>query len=259
METALKGAGKLLSSIGYRAQLLVIGVLFPGVLITLELGAAWTFGDDGRRGEIYRWITQDLKAMAVPGLLLVVVALVVAYILGYIARDLTFKASNFWLRRGWPPSRPASAILAQMRIVHGAGEVDRILGRYRVFDLAAHEKSATTHGLPRLPDFYIREYCKLWLRTRAPALSTDGMEAEINMIIGFVIPVFLGIVPSLAFLPSRFGWLAAIGAALVCLLIGARLFFNINAVRCQETEEAVANFLFAHQMRLDAPPAKAPA
>jgi hypothetical protein len=258
MESAAKGAGQLLGTLGYRAQLLVIGVLLPGLLITLELSAVWAFNDEGRRNAILALLPKDAESLAVPGIGVVLLIFFPAYILGYVAREMTFKCSTAWLRRGWPPARRASVILAQLRTVHGAGQVDQVIRHYPVFDLASREADPATLALPRPADFYIREFCKLWLRTKAPALRTDGMEAEINMGLGFVIPSFLGVIPSVVFIPAMFGPAVAAGAVIGFILIGSGLFYNTNTVRCQETEEAISSFLFAHRMRLDRPSPDSP-
>jgi hypothetical protein len=74
--------------------------------------------------------------------------------------------------------------------------------------------------LPRPPEFYIREYCKLWLRAKAPSLATDDMEAEINIVMGLVLPIALASLTAFVVVDKVYGILLA------CLCFVFALFLD---------------------------------
>ncbi|GGD78151.1 hypothetical protein [Caballeronia grimmiae] len=245
MEGALKEVGNLAGMIGSRARLLILGVLTPGFLLLCEALAVVFWTDISQQGALIAWLTKNFGSQSFALALLVMLVLAVSYVLGYISRETTFALSTAWLRHGWPPARYVSKMLEQMRFIYGSDKVDSVIGQYKVFELANHEADYKEHGLIRPPEFYVREYCKLWLRTKVPALSTDHMEAEINLVVGFIAPV-LFVAPCVVARHGQIGpyWTAA--TAVIALLFAVRLFYTINGVRGQETEEAIINFLYAH-------------
>lgn len=246
MDGTLKEIGQLVGRVGSRARLFILGVLLPGFVISCEIGVFLAAGDSNRPRQLVTWAEETFQSPVVSGILAILLVLAVSYVLGYLSREFTFTLSTAWLRRRWRPTRRVSRILKQLRIVYGARQVDNVIARHKVFRLVRHENDFAEQDLPRPPDFYIREYCKLWLRTMVPALSTEYMEVEINLAIGLVIPIFLAVIPCMVFLPNLFGPVVTVITAVAIGLIAFRMLYSINGVRCQETEEAVLNFLFAH-------------
>jgi hypothetical protein len=252
MEGTLKEIGKLAGMIGSRLRILILGVMVPGFIIVCELAVFMAAGDDGA-DRLIAWADAIFQSPYVSVPLLVFLLFAVSYLLGYLSREFAFALSTAWLRRGWPPNRRASIILGQLRTIHGPERVDTVIANHPVFDLARRENDSAVRALPRPSDFYIREYCKLWLRMKAPSLSTEHMEVEINLVMGLVLPILLAVIPCVLLLPDFAGPIVAGCAVVFVLLIDFRFFYNINSVRCQETEEAILNFLFAHWTGLDAP------
>jgi hypothetical protein len=151
-----------------------------------------------------------------------------------------FALSDLWLRRHWPPTRKLSEIFAEIRRVYGPDKVDEVAAKYEVFRLASGKGSAPT--LPRPPENYVREFCKDWLRVKVPSLHTEGLEVEINMVLGLVLPVALASIIAISVIGGVVGMIFALVAA------GAAVFmmYRITWARNIETEHAIINFLLAH-------------
>jgi hypothetical protein len=245
--SALKDAGSLIANMGTRAWLMTMGVIFPGLLITCELiwlYVAWNFPS-----EAIIPLALDKLASLKPlsSFLFVVIGLAVACGVGYLNRDASFAVSNTWLQWGLPPCRPLTNLFNQLRFIHGPDAIDAVAKKYGVFSLV-NESSEGTVKLPRLPESYVREFCKLWLAAKAPTLSTVGTEIEINIVIGLVTPTALAGLVILASLRTFFG--ALLGG--FTLASAAFLLYRVNSARVMETENAILNFLFAHWETLPA-------
>ena len=242
METAIKAAGSLVGSLGTYARLIIVGVWFPGFLIFCELGSTYfaLFGppDKGLFGYLADRIKQFDSAIVSSFVLVFVLAASIA--IGYVARDIAFALSDLGIRRRWRPVRRLAQVYAEIRQVYGDRKVTEVTTKYHVFRLAGREMEDVS--LPRALESYVREFCKQWLRARVPSLNTEGLEIEINMVMGLVMPVALFSIVLLAFLGS---WL---GVPLAVLSIAAAVYllYRINWARNLETEQAIVNFLFAH-------------
>jgi hypothetical protein len=248
MEGIVKEAGSLIGSLGTYARLVIVGVWFPGFLVLTELSTAYLLWLGPVDQTLFGYIDERLTALDSAFVTTLVVVLVVAssIALGYLQRDLAFAISNAWLRRGWTPARTVREIYEQIRQVRGADEVDRVASGYPVFRLATGELDGS--ALPRLPDTYVREFCKQWLRLKSPDLNTEGLEIEINMVMGLVVPVALAALVAPALLD---GWVG-VATALLSLAAAGFLMYRINWARTIETEQAITNFLFAHREGADA-------
>jgi hypothetical protein len=246
MESLIKEAGTLIESIGTYARLIVVGVWFPGFLIFCELGSCYFRLFRSAEKTLFGYIAANIQSFnsAVVTTLIVVSVVATSIALGYVARDIAFSISDFWLRRQWRPTRKLSDIYKQIRIVYGEKKVDDVARDYGVFALVSATGSIAR--LPRMPESYVREFCKQWLRVNAPALNTEGLEIEINMLMGLVVPMALFSTVAICLVG---GWL---GIALAALSIAAAVFmmYRINWARNIETEQAIVNFLFAHWERL---------
>jgi hypothetical protein len=251
MESLIKEAGTLIGSIGTYARLIVVGVWFPGFLIFCELGSCYFRLFYSVEKTLFGYIAATIQSFnsTVVTTLIVVSVVATSIALGYVARDIAFAISDLWLRRQWKPTRKLSDIYKQIRMVYGEERVDNTVADYGVFRLVS--ATGSMDRLPRMPESYVREFCKQWLRMKAPALNTEGLEIEINMLMGLVVPIALFSTVVICFIGS---WL---GIALAALSIAAAAFmmYRINWARNIETEQAIVNFLFAHWERLNDTPA----
>jgi hypothetical protein len=242
MDTAIKTAAGLIDTLGTYARVIILGVWVPGFLLFCELGSIYfLYFGSGQEG-LFDYLAERLKEFdsAIISALLLVFVLGSAIALGYVARDLAFSVSDFWLRRGWPPTRRLTMIYAEIRRLYGDDAVDKVTANYSVFKLARGDVEA--RSLPRMPEAYVREFCKQWLKLNLPALNTEGLEIEINKVMGLVIPVALA---SLVFL-SFIGGLLGVSLALVSIAAAVFMMYRVNWARTMETEQALVNFLFAH-------------
>jgi hypothetical protein len=242
METAIKEAQTLIGSLGTYARLVVVGVWFPGFLILCEFSYIYfrLFGpaDQGP----FNFVAEKMKEYdsTVISTFIVIFILAVSIALGYLARDISFAVSDLWLRRTLPPARTLSKIFEQIRLVYGDEKVDEIARKYGVFRLAYGELDVSR--LQRAPESYVREYCKQWLRLKAPMLNTEGLEIEINMVMGLVLPVAFAAGVFLVILKSELSIVLAIASLLAAIF----MMYRITWARNIETEQAIVNFLFAH-------------
>ncbi len=90
-------------------------------------------------------------------------------------------------------------------------------------------------------DGYVLSYCKLWLRSRDSALAVDHFEAEINLLVGLLLPLWGA---AAIFFPAQgASWgLGALGVALIANLA------IVSLVRDRQRDElfqAVKHFRFA--------------
>jgi len=248
---AIKELWNLMGSLGTYARLVIVGVWFPGFLICCELGSTYFlfFGPPDKG--LFGYVAEKIKEFdsSIVSSFIIVFVLATSIAIGYVARDITFALSDFWLRRKWRPARKLSKIYAEIRRAYGDDKVNEVAAQYNVFRLASGEVDGSL--LPRMPETYVREFCKQWLRLNVPSLNTEGLEIEINMVMGLVMPVALA---SIVFLSFVGGWLG-IALAFVSIAAATFMMYRITWARNIETEQAIVNFLFAHWESL---PAAAP-
>jgi hypothetical protein len=253
MESVITGMASLIGRVGTYARLVILGVWFPGFLIFSEMGSTYFFLFRPSGKGLVGYIAETIKQLNSPVALgfAVVLVLAVSIAIGYVARDVAFALSDFWLRRVWRPTRKLSAIYAEIRHVYGDLKVKEVTDEYGVFGLASGDDSLVR----RMPESYVREFCKQWLKLRAPSLNTEGLEIEINMEMGLVMPVALA--------GTVFLWLPGklLGIVLACGSIAAAWFmmYRISWARDFETEQSIVNFLFAHWEGLSTGTIAAPA
>jgi len=242
METAIKEAQTLIGSLGTYSRLVIVGVWFPGFLMLCEFTYIYfrLFGPSDKGP--FNFAAEKMKEYdsAVISTFIVIFILAVSIALGYLARDISFAISDIWLRRNWPPARALSEIFEQIRMLYGNEQVDGIARKHAVFRLAYGELDVSR--LARSPESYVREYCKQWLRLRAPTLNTEGLEIEINMVMGLVLPVAL----AAAVFPLMNKNVLGGALAIASLLAAIFMMYRITWARNIETEQAIVNFLFAH-------------
>jgi hypothetical protein len=242
MEAAIKEAQTLIGSFGTYARLVIVGVWFPGFLILCQASYIYFRLFEPTDRNPFSFIAEKLKQYDsnVVSTLIVVFTLSISIALGYVARDIAFATSDFWLRHKWPPARTLSTIFNQISIVYGEDRVGEVTRNYPVFRLVRGEVSEST--LDRDPEAYVREFCKLWLKQKSPALNTEGLEIEINMVMGLVFPIAFAAVVFLVAVRGPLGT----GLAILSLLAAVLMMYRITWARNIETEQAIVNFLFAH-------------
>jgi hypothetical protein len=260
MNKSVQTATKFVNQVGYRSRLLLLGVMTPGFLIVFEIGTAAYLN---QYGWDYAPISIISKTIANENLVMVafvtLLILSVSFSLGFITRELTFTVSNIWLRRGWHPCRPLETTMSEIELLYGKLKVQEVFDRYDVFNVVTShtrrgkaDSSSCQVNLPRMPEFYIREYCKLWLRVRAPTLATDDIEAEINVVMGLVMPIFLVGIIGIFIMDLKFAIPMLVGVCGTSFY----LLHKINGTRSLETEHAIVSFLFAHWEKLAEQPNK---
>src|SRR6266567_1848302 len=136
MEKTLKEAEKPAQSIGSRARLMIVGVFFPGFLLLCEFAYAYSL-QRYSGAEIIAYLVEKTKEVnsIIMTFLAVSFVLAISCAAGYLARDVTFAISNFWLARGWPPARELTRVIEQIRFVYGGHRVDNVIKLYDVFKL----------------------------------------------------------------------------------------------------------------------------
>jgi hypothetical protein len=242
METAIKEAQTLIGSLGTYARLVIVGVWFPGFLILCECSYIYFQLAGSLEQQPFVYVASKMKEYdsSVVSTFMVVAILAVSITLGYVARDISFALSDLWLSRTWPPTRTLPQIFGQIKLLYGDDKVDAIARKHNVFRLAYGELEVSR--LQRAPDSYVREYCKQWLRLNYPTLNTEGLEIEINMVMGLVLPFALAAGVFLLMIKGALGIMVAIAI----LLAATFMMYRITWSRNIETEQAIVNFLFAH-------------
>ena len=248
MENPLKEADALIGSVGTYARIVLVGVWFPGFLVFCEAVIVY-YHHLGPRGGPIDDIANAFKsvnpvAVSILGWI-IVVAMSVG--LGYVTREVAFTVSDRWLRSRWWPCRGLRRIFEQIRFVYGTDKVDEVGHAYHIFQIIVYDK-VNTSKLPREDFICIREFCKQWLKLNFPNLNTEGLEIEINMVIGLVLPIALASVVFVTYL-SALGPLCATVSAAVMLAAAAFMMYRITRVRDTEIELTIVNFLFAHWER----------
>ena len=241
MKQTAEGLGGIVSSVGTYAHRVILAVWFPGFVIFCELAYIYlALSTDGLlAGEQLRTII-SLFDLPVIGISLAVVVLAGSMALGYVARDLAFWITDVWMWTGVRPTRSLKTMLNEIKAAHGKKEVEAVFSRYKVFSLADDENNS--HVLPRRKETYVREFCKLWLKVCSPQLSTEGLETEINMDLGTIIPLFLASMIFAILVGTPTAWGFSIALLAFSLLRLYRVTWAINI----ETEIAIVNFVYAH-------------
>ncbi len=241
LKEAANEAGALIGSVGTYARIVLLGVWFPGFLVFCEVASVFFHCLQLPGGPI-GYIAEAMKPAntVIASILIGIIVLATSIALGYVMRDIAFALSDLWLHRGWPPSRGLARIFRQIRFVYGRDKVDEVGRSYHVFKLAYGELD--TSNLPRQDDSYVREFCKEWLKLNLPNLNTEGLEIEINMVIGLILPIALASMVFIAYL----AW--PLASLFTAMSLAAAIFMMYRIIRARdiETEQAIVNFLFVH-------------
>ncbi|HYI47555.1 MAG TPA: hypothetical protein VEX35_03735 [Allosphingosinicella sp.] len=241
MKQAAESLGGIFSSVGTYAHRVVLAVWFPGFVVFCELAYFYlALSTDGSHvGEQLRTFI-SLFDLPVIGISLTIVVLAGSMALGYVARDLAYWITDIWMWTGVRPTRSLKTMLSEIKAAHGEEEVEAVFSRYKVFLLADDEN--VSRSLPRRKETYVREFCKLWLKVCSPQLSTEGLETEINMDIGTVIPLFLASV----ILATLVGSATALGFSIALFAFALLRLYRVTWAINIETEIAIVNFVYAH-------------
>jgi hypothetical protein len=242
LNDAIKTASNFADKVGSRTSMILLSVLAPGFLIVSEI-VTWYYLKEF--GTELSTLTQSLDIIAHNFLfstLVILFVLALSFAFGFLSRELAFFTSDFLLRR----QRPGRAMEA-IKFKYGGDKgnmVDTILNAYPVFLLCTKEEQLKDYS-KRRSDFYMRNFCKLWLRVRAADLSIENMEIEINIFLGLVLPTAGFALPFIGL--HWTDWTAArVWFPLVSVAAAVLMMWKINDARRYETEQAVVHFLFAH-------------
>lgn len=186
--------------------------------------------------------------------------LAAAYVIGYVGRELAFRALGAAERLSRRHRAALSTLRTDLEVVYGAEAVGRCLRTHpllrRLLDAA---------GRPVAPSQNMRQpggalltgnayeafnYAKSWLRTHNPGLAPDAVEAEINVLLSTLLPIILGTWTLIALVSP-----GVEGAAVVVLAAGtvtALVFTQVLRLRRVEGWQALRDLLEDHEMRLAA-------
>jgi hypothetical protein len=260
MTTALGALGSRLSTF---VRQTLLSVVVPGLVLLFEL-----------------WVVtgqQEPEDLDVAHPLVVALVVYLGYTVGYAARYIAFRIADVLamamllfpnrsprLTREPRPALPYGQTMwgrafyrrrafernmALLRTTYGKAKVDEAL--------ALHPLEALRHDQvvdgPALREVF--HYCKTYLCLRAPSLSTETREVELNTHLGAVLPV-LGLVP-VAIAEYDLGPQEQVVAALLAGLIALVLVGRANYLRHTEVFDVVRNLLFARWLDLEVPPPRA--
>jgi hypothetical protein len=237
IDDAAKTAANAVSKLGGRAGLALSSVLLPGFLILGETFSLYYFYNFGPNEEKLALASDIMSRNFVLVTLLLLVVLALSYAVGFVSRELAFYISDLFLRR-----HPFERTLEGVKIKYSKEKVEDIIRIHPVFTVSEKElRLISGRGV----DFYARNYCKLWLKTRVPYLSVEYMETEINIFLSLVIPTaglslpFLGLHG--AGMPYGVIWIP-----FITIFAATLMMLKINDARRYETEQALVHVLFAH-------------
>jgi hypothetical protein len=265
IDDAIKTAASGVNKIGPRAGMVLFSVLLPGFLIVTEVFSFYYLQQFGTDIDKLKNASDVITRNFVFGILLILVVLALSFAAGFISREIAFAVSDCLLRRSGTSvlrlipyikqninKTVNSNILHGLRIKYSNDNIDRVLLLHPIFDLYdCHDELRTVSR--REPDFYVRNYCKLWLKIRVPNLAVEYMETEINIFLSLIIPIAGIILPFLGLrLADSTIWEVS-GIVLVAITAALLMMVKINDGRRYETEQALVNFFFAHWENLAKP------
>ncbi|WP_410578340.1 hypothetical protein [Amycolatopsis sp. lyj-108] len=246
------------SRMSFYTAIYLTSVLLPGAVVVTELLVLCVHL--ARRGQsdiaFIMNTLANVKGAAI--VVLVLVAVAASFVIGYLAREVGFKLTALverFDRRKAAPTLPAS--WARIRVSFGDDFAERLAGLHPILrHLDSHEQrrdDALDRSLPAggghqaNASLHLFSYSKLWLRGRAPALSVDNTEAEINILVSTIVPVLLVALDAtvLSGTPVAVKIIALPGAVLISLAIMAAVL----RLRKTEQGEALRNLAFDFAMR----------
>ncbi len=245
-------------------------VLAPGVVVLAEIMLLV-------RPLIKRGLQSPLGSGEPNIFALLTVVLALAWLVGYIGREIAFKVLGLteprkvkpiegdptpfrrWYRGLRYPHKTALEIERDLRAFCGDPEVEAFR---RAHPIADHLLSARDPEVPDLAALnetrggnminnsstQLFTYCKLWLRRHAPEFGLETIELEINIVAATLVPVALLPVVTLGAVRSHAGaWATA--AAVAAILIAGQIARSYHRLRGAERWEAVRNTMIATMLR----------
>ncbi|MGY6655312.1 hypothetical protein ACXIZN_24425 [Amycolatopsis sp. TRM77291] len=246
------------SRMSFYTAIYLTSVLLPGAVLVTELLVFCVHLVRRGQSDIAFILDSLAKVKGAGIVVLILVAIAASFVVGYLAREVGFKltalSERFTRRKGSPP---LTASWTRIRDTFGDDFTERLTGLHPILRHLDSGEQGRNDALDRsLPaggghqanaSLHLFTYSKLWLRGRAPALSVDNTEAEINILVSTIMPVLLLAVDAtvLSGTPIAIKIIAVPGAVLISLVI-------MNAVRrLRKTEqaEALRNLAFDFAMR----------
>lgn len=197
---------ELATRLGNYARLQLFGVLAPGGIILIELWlTVW------RPDEVPNGITSHGAILAALAVLLAIYA---AYVVGFLARELSWATADAlaWFLRHMPWLAKRKPLLEtttgdvkrELGKAYGEQNVDAVLRAHPVVASSADGGD-------------VLSYSKRWLRTRTPELSIDYLESEINVLLGTIVPLALAPIATFRYFHSSWQFYAVLVGALVLI------------------------------------------
>jgi hypothetical protein len=186
-------AKTLVDRIGPHGRVVAANTLLPGVLVLFEL---WLFvywdsirkAGGGHGDAILKFLidtTANMNAFA--GAVVLVVGFAATYAVGALCCAATWVV---WLGlRHLAPQAHGGALVAATQDAYGDEAVRTALAQHPGLRSALHMRGAAWSI--ESPDSFVLGYCKSWLRMHASSMAVDHFEAEINLLLGLVIPTGL--------------------------------------------------------------------
>lgn len=245
------------SRMSFYTVLYLTSVLLPGaVLLTEFLVLGVHIASRGQSGIAF---TLDMlaKVKGAGTVVLVLVAVAASFVIGYLARGVGFKLTAFLerlKRHDVAPVLPAS----WSRIRHSFGDdfTERLAELHPILRHLDPDKPRLNHIVdPSLPaggghragdSLNLFAYSKLWLRGRAPALSVDIIETEINILVSTIAPVLLLALDATVL--SGTPVVIKIVALPVAVLVSLWILTAVLRLRKIEQGEALRNLAFDFAM-----------
>ena len=243
IDNAVKTAVNLTDKVGSRTSMILLSVLLPGFLIVSEVSSYYYLRTFGAHSNPLTDAANAITHNYLFALFLLFFVLAVSFAAGFLSRAFAFWISDSLLKR-----QRFGRTIDGIRFKYGEEKVNGILEAYPIFLLTDKEEKLKDHSKHR-SDFYIRNYCKLWLKTRVITLAIESIEVEINIFLSLVIPLAGIVLPYTglyyANLISEQVWIPVASTVAAILMI-----LKINDLRRYETEQALVHFLFAHWEQL---------
>jgi len=235
----------------------LVSVVAPGVVLVCEVAYLLVALTGPVDRQVVETAEQAASAQGIPLLVLAALLLAGAVLVGYLAREIAFAL----LRMVEARRRPAG--VAQLRdqlvAMFGAAHVAAVVRQHPgLRPLAApaatgatDEGARTLHlqGWGRDPGATrVFFYCKLWLRSRAPALSVDQIELEINSLLAMLLPAVFLPVTLLVSLSGPVRLAAGLVGFTLVGLVWVFVLWRASQLRRAERWEAVRNMFFGGLM-----------
>ncbi|MFJ8912610.1 hypothetical protein [Amycolatopsis sp. NPDC102389] len=252
---AVKSAPSRLSSY---AAIYLTSVLLPGAVLVTELVVLCVHLVRRGRSDIAFTLDTLADVKGAGTFVLVLATVAASFVVGYLSREVGFKLTALlerFTRRNAAPTLEAS--WTRVRGSFGDDFAERLAELHPILRHLDPDESRRDGTPDRdLPvggghrsgdSLNLFAYSKLWLRGRAPTLSVDIIETEINILVSTLLPVLVLALDAtvLSGTPVVLKILALPCAVLICVAI----LISVLRLRKIEQNEALRNLAFDFAMR----------